>query len=427
MRPLRSARPVRSLRAGLLVVLAALSIGAAALAGLLWFGLENTPLVVRDSRITPDDVGQALRLLQAHNPRRAIPGVPRTLVLTEREVELLLNQATNRVVASSSHVVLLRGRLAWQASIELPPNPFGRWLNVDLWGAETDTLPVVERLRIGRLALPAALADALLRALAARVDARAQALLDGSLVKRVMVGERRLALVYEWRSDSAERLRGALVSPAEQERIKAYSDRLAEVSTGAAEARSLAVVLRPLFERVQERTDAGGDAALENRAALLVLAWHANRLDLSTLVPAARSWAQPLPQHITLAGRDDTPLHYLVSAVLAAAAGSPLADAVGLYKELADARGGSGFSFNDLAADRAGTRLGTLAIQAPRKLQVALAAGPSESDLLPAIADLPESLPEAEFVRRYGGVGAPAYQRMLADIDARIATTPLLR
>jgi len=37
--------------------------------------------------------------------------------------------------------------------------------------------------------------------------------------------------------------------------------------------------------------------------------------------------------------------------------GTPLADAVGLWKELADARrGGSGFSFNDIAADRAGTR-----------------------------------------------------------------------
>ena len=33
-------------------------------------------------------------------------------------------------------------------------------------------------------------------------------------------------------------------------------------------------------------------------------------------------------------------------------------DAIGVYKEVRDSRGGSGFSFNDMAANRAGTRFG---------------------------------------------------------------------
>jgi hypothetical protein len=36
-------------------------------------------------------------------------------------------------------------------------------------------------------------------------------------------------------------------------------------------------------------------------------------------------------------------------------------------------------------------------------------------------------MPEAEFRRRFGGVGAPAYEALLADIDRRIAVVPLLR
>jgi hypothetical protein len=36
-------------------------------------------------------------------------------------------------------------------------------------------------------------------------------------------------------------------------------------------------------------------------------------------------------------------------------------------------------------------------------------------------------MPEPEFVRRFGGVGAPAYNALLADIDRRIAALPLLR
>jgi hypothetical protein len=34
---------------------------------------------------------------------------------------------------------------------------------------------------------------------------------------------------------------------------------------------------------------------------------------------------------------------------------------------------------------------------------------------------------EAEFKRRFGGVDAPAYQRMMREIDARIAALPVHR
>ena len=130
---------------------------------------------------------------------------------------------------------------------------------------------------------------------------------------------------------------------------------------------------------------------------------------------------------VTLDGRDDFPKHFLISAAIAAEAGSPLADAIGLYKEVEDSRGGSGFSFNDIAADRAGTRFGELAVKAPRKLQAALAAGVRERDFMPNVSDLPEFMPEAEFKTRYGGIGAPAYQKMMADIEARIDATSLFR
>ena len=47
--------------------------------------------------------------------------------------------------------------------------------------------------------------------------------------------------------------------------------------------------------------------------------------------------------------------------------------------------------------------------------------------LAPDVSDLPEALSAAEFSRRYGAVGAPAYQRLLADIEARLDRVPLLR
>ena len=46
---------------------------------------------------------------------------------------------------------------------------------------------------------------------------------------------------------------------------------------------------------------------------------------------------------------------------------------------------------------------------------------------MPSVADLPEFLSAAAFRQRYGGLDAPAYRQMMAEIDARIAALPLLQ
>jgi hypothetical protein len=112
------------------------------------------------------------------------------------------------------------------------------------------------------------------------------------------------------------------------------------------------------------------------------------------------------------------------------AAGEPLANALGLYKEIEDARGGSGFSFADLAADRSGTRFGHLATRAAdsaRQVQSVVAAALVDEHLMPNPWDLPEGLDQAAFARRYRDTSSPAYRAMIDDIDRRIAMLPLFR
>jgi hypothetical protein len=50
-----------------------------------------------------------------------------------------------------------------------------------------------------------------------------------------------------------------------------------------------------------------------------------------------------------------------------------------------------------------------------------------DSDLIPLFADLPEMMPEPQFLSRFGGVGAPAYNALQAEIERRVAALPLLR
>jgi len=138
---------------------------------------------------------------------------------------------------------------------------------------------------------------------------------------------------------------------------------------------------------------------------------------------------RPAQHTVLLNQRDDFAKHFIVSAALAAITGSPLADAVGLFKEISDSRGGSGFSFNDIAADRAGSRFGASAVEGSlsKKLQTKVSAGINESDLMPATSDLPEFMPEAEFKRRFGGVDGSEFKKMMAEIERRIAALPLYR
>ena len=106
-----------------------------------------------------------------------------------------------------------------------------------------------------------------------------------------------------------------------------------------------------------------------------------------------------------------------------------MSDAVGVYKEIEDSRGGSGISFNDIAADRAGTRFGEYAANSAsaRALQQRLRAGVVERDIMPVTEDLPEFMSEQEFKKRFGGLDAPAYKKMTAEIERRIAALSFYR
>ncbi len=83
-----------------------------------------------------------------------------------------------------------------------------------------------------------------------------------------------------------------------------------------------------------------------------------------------------------------------------------------------------------LAADRAGSRFGEACTRSPAwagALQSRLAGIGKSDRFFPAIGDLPEFMAQAEFQRRFGGVGQPAYQRMEAEIERRIAGLAIYR
>ena len=105
--------------------------------------------------------------------------------------------------------------------------------------------------------------------------------------------------------------------------------------------------------------------------------------------------------------------------------------AIGEFKELMDARsGGSGFSFVDLAADRAGVRFAekaTTTAAGARQIQQLMAIEMKEELFFPNIKDLPEGITRAEFEQVYGDVGSDKYVNLVIEIDKCITRLPAYR
>ncbi|MGE3537895.1 MAG: hypothetical protein AB7N91_10740 [Candidatus Tectimicrobiota bacterium] len=408
------------------IVLSAVMVVPLLLGGTFFLALEEQPRVRRPATFTPENIERARRILAKNDPRTMKAGVLRTIMVDEADVDLAANYLASRYGHGSAQVQLKAGEATVEASIYVPR--LGRYVNVEALLAETTTLPRFVHVRVGRLPVPGWLADWGLAWALARIHTAYG--IAGDMVRQVRMANTRLAVTYTWQADLPGKLRAVVVSADEQERLRAYYEKLAEVTRALPRKHlSLIELLPPLASLAQERARSA-DPVAENRAWLLVLTLYLNHRELSTVVPAARSWLRPVPHIVTLNGRTDFTLHFIISAALAAHAGGPLSDAIGLYKEIDDARVGSGFSFNDLAADRAGTRLGELAVgqkDSAVKLQQRLSTGVRERDLMPVTDDLPEFMSEAEFLRRFGGVGAPAYQQMMAQIEQRIAGLALYK
>lgn len=395
--------------------------------------LQGQPLVPHPTDMPmAERVQQARESLRRNDPRGLPPG-PRQLRLAETELEWLLDLGLGRWRPATSEVRLQPGTAEVALSVELPlPGPW-HWLNIQSrWrqAPPSGVWPALEELRIGRLPLPGALSGWLLHQAVRQAVGEQDLQLSRSMLRHMSFGPQQVDLRYEWRADSLQALAGRVWPAAEQQRLRAYQERLVGLSAqGAAGSPvSLAAWLPELLQLAAQRS-AGREAvaAQENRALILTLGLYGAGHSWGRFIPTAKDWPQPAPRVLTLAGRDDFALHLLISAVIAIEGGGPVADAIGLYKEVADTRGGSGFSFNDLAADLAGKRLGLLAQQSPLRLQQ-LGAGPvREADFMPEVADLPEFLSAERLQQEYGGPAGPGYQAMMARIEARVAALAWFR
>jgi len=405
----------------------------AMLAGLTvlpWLMLDDAPAIEPPAEFRRTDLAWIKSLFQKHDPRRQTPDVIHTLQLDEAELNRLLNYAVELRHVSGIAAELTPGMATLTATLTLPANPFGRYLNITAEVADVPGGIRLQSLQLGSLPLPGTLADwtARLAHRWMRRDETYATLAD--TISQVNFDENQATLDYRWRPElliqierkSAE----LLIAPADQARMLAYAERLDTLLQRHPRGSTMPLVriTGPLFTLALQ---SGGAASEENRAALTALAAYLAGISLPKLLEGDSQSIRRAPRVLlSLHGRRDFAEHFVISAALSANGGSRLANAIGLIKEEEDAGKGSGFSFTDLAANRAGARLGERATgDGAARVRQQLATIRNDAALLPDFRDLPEFMSQAEFDRRFGPVGSPRYLKLIDRIDARLAAHPL--
>ena len=408
----------------LLIFLTPLAIGLA-----IYLAIDGHPTIDRAAAITPSSVERAKRILDQNDPRKLKSGETRTVATSAADLDLAANYLAQQYGRGHARVELRSGNVSAGASLRLPLIPIPLFVNIDAALVENDPTASLESLRIGQLPVPAWLASwsapRLLSWLVPELDYNA--FIDA--VKKVSMNEARLSVTYQWQANLADQLRAVLIPRKDQEQLRIYQERLADIVQAAKTADlALTDLLVAMFKLAAERS-LSSDAAAENRAALFILMHYVTAKPLDAILPDAKSWPAPAKHRIVLDTPEEFPRHFITAASLAANAGGALAQAVGVYKEIEDARAENGIAIKNFAADRAGKRFGAYAGNgaSAKKLQKKLAHGLSEKEILPATADLPPFMSADEFKRRFESVESKEYKKIMADIDRRIAALPLYR
>ena len=440
---------IRGSRARLLLLpkIATLSLLAALCAGaILWLSVEATPMAFNAACVTSADKRRLVRLIRSKSPRKLRDDETHTLRLTDHDINVLLSWglslgSTDR----KAKVGLARNYASLSASIGVKPGERRtHYLNLEIEGnlAIEDGIPSlnVDRCRLGSLKVPRWLLRPLNPIITSVLNNYRLSKPFLEAIQAISVEPEVIEITYG-RVDLPEGFREDIFGSAgaSQEVLASTRVQVDHLLTIVGQSPDTPPSFGMCFERVftlARNRSIERDPVIENRAGIfalgVLLGHHRIQEFVGWVLPnrdvGAARWTL---RRVTLRGRSDWTKHFCVSAALTLLSDDIVSDAAGFLKEELDADfGGSGFSFADLLADRAGTMFAVRATRdetAARAMQDRIAGGFKIEEFFPPAADLPEGVADAELKLRYGGVGGHAYRRLIDEIERRIATCAAYR
>jgi len=397
---------------------------------LVFFGVSDKPELAVGWRLTRDDIARAKKIL--HEGSKTKPDEIGTIELTQPDLTLAANYLLNRYSKSAVKIELKNNVLRFTVTMTLPKNSLGQYLNISfrLGNEDNSELPSLTKFKAGKLLLPARFAAFVIDNIIRYTSLNDYFILATRPIKTIKIDQQKITIIYYSSRETLIQARNFLTQSGDSTELDIYRQKLAEIiARHDPEWRlSLADLLKPLFELAYQRSTLE-NAIEENKMVIMAVNDYVNKKETKKFLSSPASKPATGQQYSAfLYKRIDLAQHFIGSAAITASVNGQVAKVVGEEKELSDAQGGSGFSFIDLAADKAGTRFGEMATSSPenaRKIQKAMSKIKDYSDFMPDPRDLPEHMDDAEFKRHYQSVDSPAYQELSKQIDVRIAATPI--
>jgi len=362
-----------------------------------------------------------------------------TLTFSEDEINGIVALGTRGVKSLKGRVNVTPLGIMGAFTLNLPDNPLGEYINLTTTILPSSKGLVIDNVSVGSIDISGNMAISLMEIALNKViagDAFGTKLINA--IDSVEVDHSTLVLAYhsipgfrnaiDNTKERIKEVRDDLALLGDPKLVKIYYERICKFHSqidGLGQA-SVGYYLYTVFSFAEKRSYMSEAPVEENRAALLALAIFLGSSNFDSVVGAldeeTLATCQPRNSQMVLANRNDLRLHFIFSVALKIISDSGISFAIGEFKELLDSQqGGSGFSFADLAADRAGIRFAEMALDENGALRAQQMASElrQEKAFFPSIVGLPEGIPQQVFDER-GGIEGDYYKQHLATINQRI-------
>jgi uncharacterized protein YfiM (DUF2279 family) len=385
--------------------------------------IDNTAITQKNWPLTQSDIQRAKSIIDNKSAKSK-----KTMRLNEKDLNIALSYLLNHYIFTTSQITVNADHLQFKITLLLNKNILGKYINFSFNLTKEDGYPVIQSLDIGRLFIANELAGRILKKIIKNTPLKEYFILASQHVTNIQIENNKLVINYITPDDLE--LKGKLSLNNSSFRSVLFYQQLITKVIAQHDPKtllSLAELLQPLFKSASQRSTLK-NAIAENRAVLIAISTYVNKKEIQPYIPFNISPATNKQYPAFMYKRQDMAKHFMASAVLAASGAESFAYTLGQEKELNDAKRGSGFSFVDLAGDRAGLRFGKTAVASAKQakiLQQHIANIKDYTTFMPEVRDLPENMNDIVFKQKYQSVYSPNYQKMLEKIDQRISALPI--
>ena len=416
---------------------------------LLFFTLQSSPHIEAIHQIDANSAAENKKTLQRIVQTARSKKQPILISITQKELNGLSALSHRAIPQLTSNIVLIDAQAFFRFSLELPLPKLIRFINIDLTLNRSESGLDLGTAYIGSIPIPGNWLVAIVEILSNTYIKKEFGSSLLKLISRVDISTSHIHMTLQSpknlknqsvnAKESLFALRDQLALFGRVDDIRFYHQSLLNFIASNENKKSLATYINHVFSAAKKRSATSGtQATIENKAALtaLVLYFGSNKFELFTGNVSRYSSQQAkqrlkLQSSVTLRNRVDIQKHFIYSIALQLFGSSSASDAIGELKEFLDSnKGGSGFSFADLMADRAGTKLATISTQSNQSalsVQNLLAHTTNESAIIPKLEKLPEGITEQAFKKSYQDIHSKHYIAMLNHINRQLLQLPLYR